>query len=88
MPRAARRLDRMVSDGLLGVDADAALYVYEMSDRTTASTPAGCVGAVELRDPADGVILPHENTMAGPVADRLALMTATAGQSGADLSGL
>src|SRR6185312_8322210 len=37
----------------------------------------GLVGAVELRDPADGVILPHENTMAGPVADRLALMSAT-----------
>jgi uncharacterized protein (DUF1015 family) len=37
----------------------------------------GLLGAVELRDPADGVILPHENTMAGPVADRLALMQAT-----------
>jgi uncharacterized protein (DUF1015 family) len=37
----------------------------------------GLVGAVELHDPADGVILPHENTMAGPVSDRLALMTAT-----------
>ena len=43
----------------------------------TARSPAGCSGAVELRDPADGVILPHENTMAGPVADRLAVMTAT-----------
>jgi uncharacterized protein (DUF1015 family) len=32
---------------------------------------------VEIRDPADGVILPHENTMAAPVADRLALMEAT-----------
>nr|MDQ6937971.1 DUF1015 domain-containing protein [Actinomycetota bacterium] len=37
----------------------------------------GLLGAVELRDPDDGVILPHENTMAGPVADRLALMDAT-----------
>ena len=41
------------------------------------STTRGLVGAIELRDPADGVILPHENTMAGPVADRLALMSAT-----------
>jgi uncharacterized protein (DUF1015 family) len=37
----------------------------------------GLLGAVELRDAADGVILPHENTMAGPVADRLEVMTAT-----------
>jgi uncharacterized protein (DUF1015 family) len=47
-----------------------------MSTADGAST-RGLVGAVELRDPADGVILPHENTMAGPVADRLALMQAT-----------
>ena len=44
-------------------------------------TTRGLLGALELRDPADGVVLPHENTMAGPVADRLALMRAT----GADL---
>ena len=54
----------------------AALYVYEMRERGGATT-RGLVGAVELRDPSDGVILPHENTMAGPVADRLALMSAT-----------
>ena len=41
------------------------------------SVTRGLLGAVELRDPDDGVILPHENTMAGPVSDRLALMTAT-----------
>jgi uncharacterized protein (DUF1015 family) len=52
------------------------LYVYEMSDGGGATT-RGLVGALELRDPVDGVILPHENTMAGPVADRLALMGAT-----------
>ena len=37
----------------------------------------GLIGAIELHDYDDHVILPHENTMAGPVADRLALMTAT-----------
>lgn len=73
---AAQLLDSAVSRGLLAVDAESALYVYEMQESGGATT-RGLLGAVELRDPADGVILPHENTMAGPVADRLALMAAT-----------
>ena len=60
---------------VLTLDDAPALYVYEMS--SAHGTTRGVVGAVELRDPADGVILPHENVMAGPVADRLALMEAT-----------
>ncbi len=73
---AARTLDNWVRDGLYGVDDQPALYVYEMRDTSGAAT-RGLVGAVELRDASDGVILPHENTMAGPVADRLEVMTAT-----------
>lgn len=72
---AAERLDGWVRDGRYSVDEQPALYVYEM--RAAGTATRGLVGAVELRDPADGVILPHENTMAGPVADRLALMDAT-----------
>ena len=68
-------------DGELAVDDVPALYVYEMRTHDQPAEPGtvtrGLVGAVELRDPADGVILPHENTMSGPVSDRLALMTAT-----------
>jgi uncharacterized protein (DUF1015 family) len=77
---AAATLDRWLADGLYAVDEEPALYVYEMRDADGRAT-RGLVGAVELRNPADGVILPHENTMAGPVADRLEVMTAT----GADL---
>ena len=73
---AADELKRRVHDGAYAVDDNPALYVYELSDGS-GHTTRGLVGAVELRDPADGVILPHENTMAGPVADRLELMTAT-----------
>ena len=69
-------LQQWVDDGVLGIDAEPALFVYEMGSPDGAVT-RGLLGAVELRDPADGVILPHENTMAGPVSDRLALMTAT-----------
>lgn len=73
---AARLLEGWLDDGALAVDGSPALYVYEMVDPSGAAT-RGLVGALELRDPADGVVLPHEDTMAGPVADRLALMQAT-----------
>jgi uncharacterized protein (DUF1015 family) len=73
---AARRLAEGVRSGLFAVDPDAALYIYEMQARDGTPT-RGLLGAIELRDPSDGVILPHEDTMPGPLADRLALMTAT-----------
>jgi uncharacterized protein (DUF1015 family) len=77
---AARELEQWVDNGAYAVDDAPALYVYEMRDPSGHVT-RGLIGALELRDPADGVILPHENTMAGPVADRLEVMTRT----GADL---
>ena len=73
---AARLLAQRVSEGVYRVDERPALYVYEMATPDGAAT-RGLLGAVELRAPEEGVILPHEDTMAGPVADRLALMTAT-----------
>lgn len=72
---AAERLRAAVAEGLIGVDPDPALYVYEMADDRGATR--GLVGAVRLQAAADRVIFPHEDTMAGPVADRLALMEAT-----------
>ena len=84
---AAALLDAWVSDGVLHVDpeptplrlrdAHRAGRRRECPPRSAGSVTRGLLGAVELRDPEDGVILPHENTMAGPVADRLALMEAT-----------
>lgn len=72
---ARELLDSRASSGLLAVDDALALYVYEMREADGRAT-RGLLGAVRL-DPSGEVILPHENTMAGPVADRLALMTAT-----------
>jgi len=72
---ARHLLDGWVAEGVLSVDAVPALYVYEMAGAD--GLTRGLLGAVEIRDPDDGVILPHENTMAAPVADRLALMEAT-----------
>lgn len=65
-----------VTEGTLAVDETPALFVYEMKTPDGAVT-RGLLGAVELRAPDDAVILPHENTMAGPVSDRLSLMSAT-----------
>lgn len=73
---AARELQEDLRDGVLAVDQQPALYVYEMATADGRAT-RGLLGAVRLHDAGDGVIFPHENTMAGPVADRLALMEAT-----------
>jgi uncharacterized protein (DUF1015 family) len=73
---AAALLADWVATSVIDVDETECLFVYEMITPDGQST-RGLLGAVELRDPDDGVILPHENTMAGPVSDRLALMTAT-----------
>lgn len=72
---AARTLTEALAQGRYVRDGEAALYVYEMA--TDGVTTRGLLGAVGLHPPEDGVILPHEDTMAGPVADRLALMSAT-----------
>ncbi len=72
---AARTLTDWRRDGKLRLDARRALYVYEES--VDGHVQRGLVGALALTPAAAGVVLPHENTMAGPVADRLALTEAT-----------
>ena len=65
------------SEGVLVPDDRPALYVYEESSE--GHVQRGLIGALGLTPAEDGIVLPHENTMAGPVADRLSLMTAVAG---------
>ncbi len=79
--RAAASLTAWRSAGVLRPDGPPALYVYEQADPAGGHAQRGVLGALALTPPEDGIVLPHENTMAGPVADRLALYTAT----GADL---
>ncbi|HVE62357.1 MAG TPA: DUF1015 domain-containing protein, partial [Mycobacteriales bacterium] len=74
--RAADLLDAWRRDGVLRPDDAASVYVLEMRDG--AHVLRGLVGVVALCDPEQGVILPHENVMAGPVSDRLLLTAATA----------
>lgn len=72
---AARTLAGWRRDGTLVLDAEPALYVYEES--VGGHVQRGLIGALGLTPTETGVVLPHENTMAGPVADRLALTEAT-----------
>jgi uncharacterized protein (DUF1015 family) len=73
--RAAETLAGWRADGVLRVDPEPAVYVYEES--AAGHVQRGLVGALGLVPFDDGIVLPHENVMAGPVADRLALMRAT-----------
>jgi uncharacterized protein (DUF1015 family) len=72
---AANRLGQWRTDRVLRADDAPALYVYEQA--ADGHAQRGIVGAIALTPPEDSIVLPHENTMAGPVADRLALLDAT-----------
>ena len=74
--QAARTLRAWIGAGVLVEERAPALYVYEQ--RTPTAVQRGLVGAVSLRHPREGVILPHEDVMPGPVTDRLELTRATA----------
>ncbi len=72
---AANQLEQWRGDGTLIRDGEPALYVYEES--SGGHVQRGLVGAVALAKADAHIVLPHEDTMAGPVSDRLALSMAT-----------
>lgn len=84
---AAGTLRRWLAEGVLVPDPGPALYVYEQavacgSGQGGAGEPGrvlqrGLIGALSLSPPGAGVVLPHEDVMAGPVRGRLRLMMAT-----------
>lgn len=76
--QAADLLGSWQRDGVLARADLPALYVYEQ--RSPAGARRGVLGALELHDPDDGVVVPHEDVFAPAVADRLALMSATDAQ--------
>ncbi len=73
--RAAATLVAWRDAGVLVPDAEPALYVYEQA-APSGHVQRGLVGALGLTPAEDEIVLPHENTMSGPVSDRLALYTA------------
>ncbi|NIN70788.1 MAG: DUF1015 family protein [Gemmatimonadetes bacterium] len=76
--RAARTLESWVEDGVLARAARTAFYVHKhhfsSDDQTFVRT--GVWAALRLAAYDEGIVLPHERTMKGPKADRLALMRA------------
>ncbi|MFI1830457.1 DUF1015 domain-containing protein [Streptomyces sp. NPDC020412] len=73
--KAADTLARWLADGVLAPDPEPALYVYEQ--RHGDVLQRGIIGALALSEPAEGVVLPHEDVMPDVVADRAALMRTT-----------
>ena len=78
---AAADLRTWLADAILVPDAKPALYVYEQltasPEGSRGHLQRGLIGAVGLVPREAGIILPHEAVAPGPVAGRLALMTAT-----------
>src|SRR5439155_5741938 len=68
------------AEGILTQDSARAVYAYhqefEVGGRRT--TRRGFLARVRLERFGEGKIFPHEETMAGPKADRLKLFRATA----------
>ncbi|MGP4114557.1 DUF1015 family protein [Streptomyces sp. 4N509B] len=78
--QAADTLRHWRSDGVLAHDPTPALYVYEQRPPGGGALQRGVMGALRLTPPEAGVVLPHEDVMPEVVADRAALMRATAAQ--------
>jgi uncharacterized protein (DUF1015 family) len=74
--QAADTLRRWRAEGVLTADAEPGLYVYEQHDGA-GLLQRGVIGALRVSDPAERVVLPHEDVMPHVVADRAALMRAT-----------
>ncbi|MHA4816965.1 DUF1015 family protein [Streptomyces aculeolatus] len=73
---AADTLHRWRAEGVLVPDPQPALYVYEQ--RKGDLLQRGVIGLLALSEPAEGVVLPHEDVMEEIVADRAGLMRETA----------
>jgi uncharacterized protein (DUF1015 family) len=77
--RAARTLRDWQRDRVLVQDSARALYVYHQEFEVEGKrfTRRGFLARVRLEPLGEGRIYPHEETMAGPKADRLRLFRAT-----------
>lgn len=69
------RLQAWRDKAALRADDRPALYVYEYTAEQT--TVRGLIGLLALRSEQEGVVLPHEEVMPGPVEDRTVLMRTT-----------
>jgi len=77
--RAAKFLREWQRQGVLKADDQPAFYVYEQTYQVEGETHVrkGFFARVRLEPFGQGKVFPHEQTLAGPKADRLALYQAT-----------
>jgi len=77
--RAAALLQQWQREGVLRKDSQPALYAYEQCFAVGGREYVrfGFIAAVGLQDFSSGEILPHEQTLSKPKADRLRLLRAT-----------
>lgn len=83
--RARAFLDACIAEKILVRDKGEALYAYEQEYSFAGGpvkTRRGFIALGGLEEFGKGGVMPHERTLAGPKADRLNLMRATAAQSG------
>ncbi len=83
--RARAFLDRCIAENILVRDAREAIYPYEQEysfGGGPVKTRRGFIALGGLEEFGEGGVMPHERTLAGPKADRLNLMRATAAQTG------
>ncbi|MFJ3793572.1 DUF1015 family protein [Kitasatospora sp. NPDC090091] len=78
---AARLLRDWQREGVLAPDPVPALYVYEQRVPAAGDSPEllqrGLIGALAVSGSEAAVVLPHEDVMPRPVADRVGLMRTT-----------
>jgi len=77
--RAKKYLDRWMEDETLLPEAKPALYVYQQEFPGAKGTVIrnGFICGLKVEDYSEGAVLPHEETLSKPKADRLKLMQAT-----------
>ena len=73
--RAAKFLRNWQSDGILQREREEALYVYHQQFQWEGTDYVRCgfLARLRLEEFGQGSVFPHEQTMSGPKADRLAL---------------
>jgi uncharacterized protein (DUF1015 family) len=82
--RARGVLDGWLAERVWARDEEPAIYPYHQTYRMGGQpvTRRGFIALGEVSDYAEGVVLPHERTHAGPKLDRLKLLEATAADIG------
>ena len=77
--RAAKTFQQWKKEGVLVAEASPAIYVYHQEYTVDGRTYVrkGFIGRLRVSPFGEGVVFPHEQTIAGPKADRLMLFTVT-----------